>query len=179
MTTVIVLNGASSSGKSSIARELQLVLPQPYLHVGVDSLIEALPTVMPADDPGITLGEDGTVSVGSGFRRLEHAWLAGVAAIARDGVGVILDEVFLSGGESQRKVRDSLSGLPVRWVGVHCDVDVAAAREALRVDRVGGMARHQSAVVHEGVAYDIEVDTTHTTAAQCAAAIATALSRDS
>jgi chloramphenicol 3-O phosphotransferase len=179
MTNVIVLNGASSSGKSSIARELQLVLPQPYLHVGVDTLIEALPTVMPADEPGVTLGADGTVSVGSGFRRLEHAWLAGLAAMARDGVGVILDEVFLRGGESQRMVRQSLSGLAVRWVGVHCDVDVAVAREALRPDRIVGMARSQAAVVHDGVDYDIEVDTTDATAETCAALIADAVSRDS
>jgi chloramphenicol 3-O phosphotransferase len=85
MSTVIVLNGTSSSGKSTIARELQLVLPQPYLTLGVDTLIAALPAVMPADDPGLALAADGTISVGSGFRRLEHAWLAGISSMARDG----------------------------------------------------------------------------------------------
>lgn len=33
---VIILNGASSSGKSSIAKELQALLPQYYLHLGID-----------------------------------------------------------------------------------------------------------------------------------------------
>jgi chloramphenicol 3-O-phosphotransferase len=41
---VIVLNGASSSGKSSIATELQTLLSRPYLRFGVDVLIEGLPT---------------------------------------------------------------------------------------------------------------------------------------
>lgn len=39
-TQVIVLNGGSSSGKSGIARCLQAVLPDPWLAVGVDMLIQ-------------------------------------------------------------------------------------------------------------------------------------------
>lgn len=41
---VIVLNGGSSSGKSSLARALQEVLPEPWLRLGVDDLIDAMPT---------------------------------------------------------------------------------------------------------------------------------------
>ena len=43
MTQVIVLNGGSSSGKSSIARALQDVLPGRWLTFGTDVLAEALP----------------------------------------------------------------------------------------------------------------------------------------
>ena len=43
MTQVIVLNGGSSSGKSSIARALQEILPTAWLTFGVDVLVEALP----------------------------------------------------------------------------------------------------------------------------------------
>jgi chloramphenicol 3-O phosphotransferase len=175
MRTVIVLNGASSSGKSSIAQALQGLLPDPYLSFGVDTLVDALPVAMADDGTGITIAADGTVSVGPGFRRLEHAWFAGLNAMALDGVGIIIDEVFLDGGEGQRRVRDSLSGRDVLWVGVHCDVDVAVAREALRPDRPVGMARSQAVVVHEGMHYDLDVDTTHATAEECAAVIAAAV----
>ena len=48
-------------------------------------------------------------------------------------------------------------GLSVLWVGVKCDRDVARAREALRPDRVAGMAESQAALVHEGVVYDLVV----------------------
>jgi chloramphenicol 3-O phosphotransferase len=41
--SVIVLNGGSSSGKSSIARFLQSLLAGPWLTLGVDTLIEAMP----------------------------------------------------------------------------------------------------------------------------------------
>jgi chloramphenicol 3-O phosphotransferase len=43
---VAVLNGGSSSGKSGTARRPQVVLPQPWLAVGVDMLTEAMPVPM-------------------------------------------------------------------------------------------------------------------------------------
>ena len=106
--------------------------------------------------------------MGPGFRRLEAGWYDGIAAMARSGVGVIVDEVFLGGGTSQARLRQALSGLAVLWVGVRCDPAVAAAREAGRDDRVPGMARSQADVVHQGVYYDIEVDTTSSSALECA-----------
>ncbi|MCX4030255.1 hypothetical protein H0A36_26065 [Endozoicomonas sp. SM1973] len=40
---VIYLNGASSSGKSSLAKELQDLLYDYYLCIGIDSLIAMMP----------------------------------------------------------------------------------------------------------------------------------------
>src|SRR6266496_3308967 len=57
-------------------------------------------------------------------------------------------------------------------VGVRCDSAVAAGREIARGDRVTGMAASQAEVVHQGVAYDLQVDTTHTEALAYARAIA-------
>ena len=39
---IILLNGASSSGKSTIARELQRILPRPHLFAGIDSFTQML-----------------------------------------------------------------------------------------------------------------------------------------
>ena len=61
------------------------------------------------------------------------------------------------------------------WVGVRCDPEVAAARERSRPDRVGGMARLQALQVHEGVVYDLVVDTAAASAADCAMIIASHL----
>jgi chloramphenicol 3-O phosphotransferase len=55
-----------------------------------------------------------------------------------------------------------LDGLAVLWVGVRCDPTVAAAREAARPERIAGMAASQAARVHDGVRYDIVLDTTGT-----------------
>jgi chloramphenicol 3-O phosphotransferase len=166
-TRVIVLNGGSSSGKSGIVRCLQAVLPQPWLALGVDTLVDALPPAA-----GIQVAGDGTVSVGPQFRQLQAAWRAGVAAMAHAGAHVVIDDVFLGGAHSQGEWRAALAGLEVLWVGVRCDRAVAAGREIARGDRDRGMAESQADLVHRGVVYDVEVDTTHTEALQCARTIA-------
>jgi chloramphenicol 3-O phosphotransferase len=171
-TQVIVLNGGSSSGKSGIVRCLQAVLPEPWLAFGVDSLIEAMPVAMRASPGGIEFAEDGGVNVGPEFRRLEQAWAAGVVAMVRAGARVIIDEVFLGGAAAQERWRTLLDGLQVLWVGVRCDSVVAVGREIARGDRVTGMAEAQAELVHRGVVYDLEVDTTHTESLECARVIA-------
>jgi chloramphenicol 3-O phosphotransferase len=168
---VIVLNGGSSSGKSGIARCLQAVLPDPWLTFGVDTLIEAMPG--PSDAAvGIEYGSHGEVVVGPEFRALEAAWIEGIAAMARAGARIIVDEVFVGQAASQQRWRAALDTRPVLWVGVRCDSAVAAAREIARGNRIAGMAASQAEVVHQGVVYDLEVDTTHTEALDCAPAIA-------
>ena len=171
-TQVIVLNGGSSSGKSGIARCLQAVLPDPWLAFGVDTLVQAMPESWRTSAAGIEFAPDGAVVVGPEFRTLEAAWIEGVAAMARAGARIIVDEAFLGGAASQRRWRQALDPLPVLWVGVRCEGAVAAGREIARGDRVIGMAASQAEVVHQGVVYDLQVDTTHTEALECARAIA-------
>lgn len=168
MPDVVVLNGGSSAGKSSIARALQRLLPDPWLTFGVDTLVDALPP----SGQAIAFHPDGSITLGPRFRELEEAWMQGVAAMVRAGARVILDEVFLGGGASQARWVKALDGLAVLWVGVRCDPEVAAAREAAREDRVTGMARKQAAAVHQGVTYDLEVDTAATDPDACARTIA-------
>jgi chloramphenicol 3-O phosphotransferase len=171
-TQIIVLNGGSSSGKSGIARCLQAILPRPWITLSVDDMIDALPPSLMESDAGVAFGQQGEVAIGEGFREIEAAWLTGIAAMARAGAQVIIDDVFLSGAASQERVRMHLEGLAVLWVGVRCDPDIAAGREIARGDRVTGMASSQAEMVHAGVTYDIEVDTSQTESLMCARAIA-------
>ena len=171
-TQVIVLNGGSSSGKSGIARCLQAVLPDPWLAFGVDTLIQAMPRGLQMSATGIEFAPDGEVVVGPEFRTLEAAWITGIAAMARAGARIIIDEAFLGGAASQRRWQDALGALRVLWVGVRCDAAVAAGREMARGDRAPGMAAAQAELVHQGVFYDLQVDTTHTEALECSRTIA-------
>lgn len=131
-----------------------------------------MPASVRASDGGIEFAPDGAVAVGPEFRRREAAWIEGVAAMARAGAGVVVDEVFLGGADSQRRRRRALGGLRVLWVGVRCDGAVAAGREVARGDRIAGMAASQADPVHRGVVHDLEVDTTHSESMECARAIA-------
>ena len=76
----------------------------------------------------------------------------------RTGANVILDEFFLDGAEDQERWRHTLEGLVVTWVGVECDVEVAAAREA--APGLACSAWPPTALVHKNVDYDVVVDTT-------------------
>lgn len=163
---VIVLNGGSSAGKSSIARALQLLLPVPWFTFGEDVLGEALPPS--GANAVMTFRPRGEVKVAPGYRPLGRAWYRGLAAIAAAGVGLVLDEVFLRGAAGQTELCRCAGRVGRGAVAVRCDPAVAAAREGARGDRVVGMATSQADLVHRGVIYDVEVDTTSTSASDCA-----------
>ncbi len=168
---VILLNGGSSAGKSTLARQLQALLPEPWLSLGVDDLIRAAPPSMEDTPEGLTIAPGGAIAVGPAYRTLEVAWAAGVAAMARSGVGVIVDEVLVDGAAGQARWNTALAGVGVLWAGVRCDAAEAARREIVRGDRMPGMARLQADSVHEGVAYDLVVDTTANAPETCACQI--------
>ena len=174
-TQVIVLNGGSSSGKSKIARCLQVVLPGAWLSLSVDTLVDAMPARLTAGGDGIGFADDGGVAVGHEFMALQDAWIAGLAAMARAGAHIVVDDVFLGGSASQRRWLDALGDVPTLWVGVRCSAEVATAREAARGDRIAGMAAAQANLVHQGVTYDLEVDTTDTGSMDCARTVAARL----
>ncbi len=163
---VVVLNGGSSSGKTSIGRCLQELLPRPWLLLGVDDLVDVAPSSL------VSYGPQGEVVLGDQWRALEAAWSRGVAAMARAGAGVIIDDVFLDGVVSQQRTSEHLEGLEVLWVGVHCDPEVAAARERARGDRPAGMAVGQATAVHRSVVYDLVVDSSTASPMDCASLIA-------
>jgi chloramphenicol 3-O phosphotransferase len=146
---------------------LQDVLPKPWLRFSIDDFIDALPKALLDNTDGITFGADGSVTPGSDFRALEEAWMHGIAEMVYRGAKVIIDDVLLSGVEGQRRWQAALQGLEVLWVGVMCDAEVATAREAKRIDRVAGMAASQATKVHVGVNYDVTLDTSKMTTAEC------------
>ncbi|MEU8224302.1 chloramphenicol phosphotransferase CPT [Kribbella sp. NPDC048915] len=171
---LIIVNGGSSSGKTGIVRCLQAVLPEPWLGFSVDDFVDALPATM---DGGLEIGPGGEVSVGPAFRELEAAWTAGIITMCRAGGRVIVDDVFLGGAKSQQRWQDAAGDVETVFVGVHCPPEIAAGRELARGDRERGMAEQQAYVVHEGVAYDIEVDSSRAESMECARQIAAHLTR--
>lgn len=174
---VILLNGGSSAGKSTLAKRMQAMLPEPWLSLGVDDLIRAAPPSMEDTPDGLTIASGGAITVGPSYRRLEAAWAAGVAAMARAGVGVIVDEVLVDGAAGQARWNAALASVGVLWTGVRCDAAEAARREVTRGDRMSGMARLQADSVHLGVAYELIVDTTANAPETCARQVVAVVDR--
>src|SRR3954453_5798243 len=78
---VIVLNGTSSAGKTSLARAMQDRLDGWWLVFGVDTLITAMPWRMFGDLDGHTIRSDGAIDVGPGWRLAHDQWRASIAAL--------------------------------------------------------------------------------------------------
>ena len=161
---VLLLNGASSSGKSSIGRALQRVLDDPWFLFPVDSLGAMRST---AHTRVLDEGEIDMV-----LHRTRLGYHRAVAAVASVGNDVIMDYP-LSEPWRLDDLLDVLEGYDVTVVDVHCQPDELDRRERARGDRPVGLARSQRVFRHDD--RDIAVDTTHTTAEACAIAIATEL----
>jgi chloramphenicol 3-O phosphotransferase len=181
---VIVLNGTSSSGKSTLSRALQARLEGPWLGVGIDTVVFALPKAylnpplwgevfryVPREEKSAAPFRIETGELG---HRLIEGMHRMVAALADAGLDVIVDHVLLE-PEWLPDLRDRLAGQEVLVVGVRCPLDVVVAREAARKDRTIGQAAAQFDVVHRAGGYDLEVDTSLLAADEAADRIATAM----
>ena len=151
-----MLNGGSSSGKSTLTLALQRELPGVWLRFSVDPLVDASPPALLSPE-GLDLADDGSVHVGDAFATVEDQWVAGLARMAESGARILYEDAFVSGPSAQRRLRQALGDVPTGWIGVRCDPVIAAQRE--RGDRTTGMSALQADAVHRGIDYDLEVDT--------------------
>ncbi|MEP6565747.1 MAG: chloramphenicol phosphotransferase [Mesorhizobium sp.] len=170
---IILLNGAGSAGKSSIARALQTLTAEPFLHVQMDAFIDMLPEALQDHADGFTyetVQQDGKPQVvirsGAVGRRTLQGMRHAIAAMAGQGNNLIVDEVLCDGGmpDYQRLLVD----FDLHVVGVFAPLDVLEARELQRADRLPGLARWQYERVHKGNRYDLEIDSSSATPLECA-----------
>jgi chloramphenicol 3-O phosphotransferase len=158
---IVILNGTSSSGKSSIAANLQKLLAEPYFHFAIDRF-----RMMGA---GKDWSEDEFAVV---MQRTILGFHRAVAGFAAAGNNVIVDYVM---GERWRLADcvTTFADLDVVLVGVRCPVEELERRERERGNRPIGLAAFQFPIVHENMRYDIDVDTSTTDPRACAEQIKT------
>jgi chloramphenicol 3-O phosphotransferase len=173
MATVVLINGAGSSGKSSIARALQEITTEPFLYVAMDAFLEMLPEALQNHPDGIgyttRTGADGPVveiAIGPHGRRLLAGMRLAVSALAGAGTNLIVDDVMLNAGMAEYE--RLLDGVRLCRVGIHASLTVLIRRERDRGDRQIGLARGQHAHVHAGNRYDLELWTDKWSPHECA-----------
>ncbi|MBY8883478.1 chloramphenicol phosphotransferase CPT family protein [Streptomyces sp. PTM05] len=156
---VVLLNGTSSSGKSSIAAELLRVLDGPWFHVPLDAFhrMRSDRDIAPED---LQAEIDRTAR---GF----HRAAAGMAAA---GNNIVVDHV-LTRRWRLLECLELFTARDVTLVGVRCPLPELERRERERGDR-GSVAARQFPLVHAHGVYDIECDTSIADPAACARAIA-------
>ncbi|CRX37906.1 chloramphenicol phosphotransferase CPT family protein [Estrella lausannensis] len=168
---IIYINGPSSSGKSTLIKQLQHTLKDPYLHVGIDQLIN----MMPEKVNDWTGGEashgfswkaatdiDGKpmqlLQIGPFAKKVSETLKQIVQLMAESGYFIIIDDIAF-GKEGVDAWREALRGYQVIYIGIHTPLPVLEERERARGDRMIGSARAQFLSVHRGVSYDLEFDT--------------------
>ena len=144
---VILLNGPSSSGKSTLAKALQAMIADTrslrYEVISIDDFLPMTPT-----EP---IYEDDVFAISGAL--CEKA-LAALEA----GRGVILDHVITSGRVFDQ-LQAALSAYSVRLVRITCPLPVLRERESVRGDRCPGSAEASAAYLYPSGGYDLTVDT--------------------
>jgi len=147
---IILLHGASSSGKSTIARALQARIEKPFWHISIDHL------------------RDGGVLPMERFRRGDFDWSdarsaffdgfhASLAAYADAGNNLIVEHILDTEGWIET-LRRLFAPHDVFFVAVHCPLPLLISREAERGDRRPGSAQRDFETIHAGRLYDLELD---------------------
>ena len=137
---VVVLNGASGSGKTSLLEAIAEVSDLPWV------LFDE--PVAGAVDQGYLIWRDRAPVLHRGF-------LDAIAALAGRGNLVALS----AAGHPAALIEEVFGGLAVLRVGLDCDLPTLVARERGRDARWGGLAA-ASMSVHDGWTYDVRFDTT-------------------
>jgi len=170
---IILLNGVGSVGKSAIAKALQTIAAEPFLHVEMDTFLNMMPERIWDHPDGLafeTVQQDGKPAIviksGPVAERTLRGMRRAIAAMAGQGNNLIVDDVML--GDEMADYAALLSGFTLHVVGVIAPLDVLEARERERGDRLIGLARWQYDRVHRGRIYDLEVDAGRETAMECA-----------
>ena len=178
---MIFLNGTSSSGKTVIAKTLQEVMDDYYIHTGIDHYLERVPEKfhMASEDKnlpvfdGLTwISPDGgkhvsEICIGPKALRLFSGMYHAYAALVTAGNNIIIDDVVFDSQVLNEAVK-VLHGFRVLFVGVRCSLEVAEQREQLRGDRTLGLVKAHYDLVHSHGTYDLEVDTSILSPMECA-----------
>ena len=190
---IVLLNGASSAGKTTLARELQRLWPGPLQHIALDQFRDGMASqyrgmnsqigepgarglnVVPVQTPNGVVTE---LRFGDVGRRMLNAMHRAAAAFAASGVDVVLDDLLLE-PVFLHDYLDALDGLAVTFVGVQCDLPTLNQREAGRPGRFPGTAAAHFAQLHEHCLYDVEVDTAAHLPRECAARVLAAAAEPS
>lgn len=161
---IILINGASSSGKSTLARAVQRQLDEPFWHLSIDHLLDS--GVLPMDR--VRSREFTWSAMRPAFFQGFHGALP---AIAEAGNNLVVDHIVETRVWMNLLSR-LLSPFDVYFVGIHCPLEELERRERARGDRRIGDARNDFDTIHELATYDLELDSTKPPESNAAALIA-------
>lgn len=142
---IILLNGVSSSGKTTLSNELVKLMPS-YFHMSIDDFDVFIEKMEDRNNNHLIPVET------------EYFFHRTIAMFSDKGINLVVDHV-LHDKYTREDCLEVLANYPVLFVGVHCDLDELERREMARGDRSIGQARKQLEYVHKNDLYDVEINT--------------------
>jgi len=147
---IIIINGPSSSGKTTLALALQKQFDIPFIRFSFDLFLDQQALPMQQIKNGTFSWESMRPSVISGIHQC-------LPALATAGNNIIFDHII----ETKMWLRHLISlvtELDVFFVGLHCSLPELERREIRRGNRNKGEARSDFASVHSITSYDLELN---------------------
>lgn len=179
--TVIVLNGPSGSGKSSIQKEFQkIMMPNLWVKVGIDNLFDKpmpditlenleywqsknpirwVETTKDTENNNVI-----TLFVGDQGDKVAYAMNSAIAAYAANGCNVIVDYIAYK-QKWFKDLQEKLKPFNTYYVAVEIPLDVLEEREKARATSPSGHARSHYVSVYGDKKYDLTVNS-HVNSAQ-------------
>ncbi len=173
--TILILNGPSAAGKSSIQKEFQqLMLPNLWIKLGIDTLFDTpMPNITPENmnfwqskNPirwvKVTQDVDQntiiTLLIGEQGEQVAYGMNSAIAEYAKNGCNIIVDYIAYK-KEWLDDLRRKLTDIKTYWVKVNIPLSVLEEREATRGTSPKGHARSHYTTVFWDLHYDLEVNT--------------------
>lgn len=181
---IIILNGPSGSGKSSIQKEFQkLMMPSLWIRVGIDSLFDG---VMPEINPEnmvfwqspnpirwIESSKDAAgnniimLFVGPEGEKVAYGMNSAIAAYAKNGCNVIVDYIAYK-QEWLQDLEKQLKEFKTYYIAVDIPLETLEQREEARGTSPKGHARSHYFTVYGTKTYDLRVDSQKNSAQEIA-----------
>ena len=147
---IIIINGPSSSGKTTLALAVQKQLDLPFIRFSFDLFLDH--KAFPSEQ--IKSGKfSWDLMRPAVFRGIQQC----LPALATAGNNILFDHII----ETKAWLYDLISlisELDVFFVGLHCSLPELERREIQRGDRREGEARQDFQTVHSITSYDVEVN---------------------
>jgi chloramphenicol 3-O phosphotransferase len=147
---IIILNGPSSAGKTTLALALQKQLDIPFIRFSFDLFLDHKSFPMEQIRNGTFSWDQMRPSL---FRGIHQCLLA----LATAGNNVIFDHI-IENKEWLHELISLISELDVFFVGLYCSLPELERREMQRGDRRKGEARQDFQTVHSITSYDLELN---------------------
>jgi len=160
MKHVIAINGASSAGCTSLVDRLSVRTADAVRAFHIDDFVRCLPDATWERCSG---SDAGWAEIGMLFN--QHLFDE-----CPEG-GVVLADCFLGLGHAREHLFERFGCDNVTYVQLYCELDELERREALRGDRKRGLARSQFEVIYSFTDFDVRIDSTRSSVAECADAL--------